>query len=174
MWWIPMHSLRANLWNLSAPHTKLIHFILYAFISPFICFTFMHIFNLCLPHCNIGKNLCVPHLCLHHNNEEPISDVYFLFKLNTWACLLCYHSSLWSMPLEPKHFWLYQLAPLLSNIYLDSLTKEWRREWELGFQSLFLFHSHPHWCLELTILIWDRWHNNTSNNHHLLTPYVII
>ena len=169
-----MHSLRANLWNLSAPHTKLIHFILYAFISPFICFTFMHIFILCLPHCNIGKNLCVPHLCLHHNNEEPISDVYFLFKLNTWACLLCYHSSLWSMPLEPKHFWLYQLAPLLSNIYLDSLTKEWRREWELGFQSLFLFHSHPHWCLELTILIWDRWHNNTSNNHHLLTPYVII
>lgn len=98
---------------------------------------------------------------------------WYILKSNTWVCLLYYHSSLWSMPLEPKHFWLYQLAPLLSNIYLDSLTKEWRREWELGFQSLFLFHSDTQWGWELTILIWDRWHNNTSNNH-LLTPYVII
>lgn len=142
MWWIPIPFLRANLWDLSVPHPKLIHFFLYAFISPFTCFIVMQIFILCLPHCNIGKNLCVPHFCLHHNNEEPIPDIY-LFKSNTWVCLLYYHSSLWSMPLEPKHFWLYQLAPLLSNIYLDSLTKEWRREWELGFQSLFFVPFRP-------------------------------
>ena len=173
MWWIPIPSLRAKLWNLSAPYPKLIHFFLYAFIAPFTCFTLMHIFILRLSHCNIGKNLCVSHFCLQHNNEEPIPGIYFLLKLNTRVCLLCYHFSLWSMPLEPKHFWPYPLAPLLSNIYLDSLTKEWRREWELGFQSLFLFHSDPQWGWELTILIWDRWHNNTSNNH-LLTPYVIV
>lgn len=71
------------------PHPKLIHFFLYAFISPFLHFSFMHIHFLCLPHCNIGQKLCVYFLFVSITTTESLSLIYTTYLNWIHECVYC-------------------------------------------------------------------------------------
>lgn len=69
-------------------HPKLTHFFLYAFISPFLHFSFMHICILCLPHCNIGQKLCVLHF-VSITTTESLSLIYITYLNGIHECVYC-------------------------------------------------------------------------------------